>query len=70
MPDIKFVTIVKINTGIAMLSKYKVDYTSGVSRTYGIPLDNVEKFIKANRIEFAKVKYTFYDESEVNNDKR
>ena len=63
MPDIKSVTIIKINTGIAMLSKYKVDYTSGVSRTYGIPPNNIEKFIRENQREFSKVKYTFKDGS-------
>ncbi len=67
MPDIKTVTIIKINTGIAMLRKYKVDYYSGNSCIYSIPPKTVEKFIKENRREFQKVKYEFKDGS-VNDD--
>lgn len=68
MPDnIKSVTIQKINTGIAILRRYVVEYNSGVCQTYGIPPDTVEKFIKENRIDYQKVKYKFIDGS-VNDD--
>ena len=62
MSDIKAVTIQKINLGAAILRRYSVEYFSGVSRTYGIPPETVEEFIKENRREFSKVKYTFKDE--------
>ncbi|MBP5379130.1 MAG: hypothetical protein J6Y64_06285 [Ruminococcus sp.] len=61
MSDIKAVTIQKINLGGAILRKYSVEYFSGVSRTYGVPPETVEKFIKENRREFSKVKYEFKD---------
>ena len=61
MSDIKSVTIQKINLGGAILRKYEVEYFSGVNRIYGIPPETVEKFIKENRREFSKVKYTFKD---------
>lgn len=61
MSDIKSVTIQKINLGGAILRKYEVEYNSGVSRIYGVPPETVEKFIKENRREFSKVKYTFKD---------
>ena len=61
MSDIKSVTIQKINLGGAILRKYEVEYNSGVNRIYGIPPETVEKFIKENRREFSKVKYTFKD---------
>ena len=66
MSDIKAVTIQKINLGVAILRRYSVEYFSGVSRTYGIPPETVEKFIKENRREFSKVKYTFKDGSTPN----
>lgn len=59
MSDIKSVTIQKINLGGAILRKYTVEYSSGVVRTYGIPPENVEKFIKENSREISKVKYKF-----------
>jgi hypothetical protein len=61
MSDIKAVTIQKINLGGAILRKYEVEYFSGVNRTYSIPPETVEKFIKENRREFSKVKYKFKD---------
>ena len=61
MSDIKSVTIQKINLGGAILRKYEVEYFSGVNRIYGVPPETVEKFIKENRREFSKVKYTFKD---------
>ena len=61
MSDIKAVTIQKINLGIAQLRKYQVEYYSGVCRTYGVPPETVDKFIKENYREFSKVKYTFKD---------
>ena len=61
MSDIKAVTIQKINLGGVILRKYSVEYFSGVSRTYGVPPENVKKFIDENRREFSKVKYTFKD---------
>ena len=61
MSDIKAVTIQKINLGGVILRKDSVEYFSGVNRTYGVPPETVEKFIKENRKEFSKVKYTFKD---------
>ena len=61
MSEIKSVTIQKINLGIAQLRKYQVEYYSGVCRTYGVPPETVEKFVKENRREFSKVKYKFKD---------
>lgn len=61
MSDIKAVTIQKINLGGAILRRYFVEYFSGASRTYGVPPETVEMFIKENRREFSKVKYTFKD---------
>ena len=66
MSEIKSVTIQKIILGGAILRKYEVEYNSGVSRIYGVPPETVEKFIKENRMEFSKVKYTFKDESTPN----
>ena len=64
MPEsIKSVTIQMINTGKAILRRYDVQYYSGINRTYGIPPNNVEKFIRENKREFSKVKYNFHDES-------
>ena len=61
MSEIRAVTIQKINLGGAILQKYSVEYFSGVNRTYGVPPENVKKFIDENRREFSKVKYTFKD---------
>lgn len=61
MSEIKAVTIQKITLENGMLRKYTVEYSSGVVRTYGIPPENVKKFIDENRREFSKVKYTFKD---------
>lgn len=61
MGDIRTVTIQKINTGNAILRKYKVDYYTGVCRLYGIPPETVEKFIEENSREFQKVRYCFKD---------
>lgn len=61
MSEIKSVTIQKINLGGAILRKYEVEYFSGVNRTYSIPPETVEKFVKENRREFSKVKYKFKD---------
>jgi|GEM_PF-5253784 hypothetical protein len=66
MSEIKSVTIQKINLGGAILRKYEVEYFSGVNRIYGVPPETVEKFIKENRREFSKVKYTFKDGSTPN----
>ena len=66
MSEIKSVTIQKINLGGAILRKYEVEYNSGVNRIYGIPPETVEKFLKENRKEFSKVKYTFKDGSTPN----
>ena len=64
MPEnIQSVTIQMINTGKAILRRYDVRYYSGTSRLYGIPPDTVLKFIKENKIEYQKVRYTFKDES-------
>ena len=68
MSEIKSVTIQKINLGGAILRKYEVEYFSGVNRIYGIPPETVEKFIKENRREFSKVKYTFKDGGNYNAD--
>ena len=68
MSDIKAVTIQKINLGGAILRKYEVEYFSGVNRIYGVPPETVEKFIKENRREFSKVKYTFKDGGNYNAD--
>ena len=68
MSDIKSVTIQKINLGGAILRKYEVEYFSGVNRIYGVPPETVEKFIKENRREFSKVKYTFKDGGNYNAD--
>lgn len=68
MSDIKSVTIQKINLGGAILRKYEVEYFSGVNRIYGVPPEAVEKFIKENRREFSKVKYTFKDGGNYNAD--
>ena len=59
MSDIRAVTIQKITLENGMLRKYTVEYSSGVVRTYGIPPENVEKFIKENSREISKVKYKF-----------
>ena len=59
MSDIKAVTIQKINLGVAILRRYVVEYFSGASRTYGVPPENVKKFIKENSREFTKVKFKF-----------
>ena len=61
MSDIRSVTIQKMNTGKAILRKYQVQYCKGVTRVYSIPPDTVEKFIKENRREYQKVKYSFKD---------
>ncbi len=61
MSDIRSVTIQKMNTGKAILRKYQVQYCTGVTRVYSIPPDTVEKFIKENRREYQKVKYSFKD---------
>ena len=66
MSDIKSVTIEVINLGNAILRKYSVEYFSGNSRTFGVPPNTVEKFIKESRREFSMVKYTFKDESKGN----
>lgn len=64
MPEnIQSVTIQMINTGKAILRRYDVRYYSGTNRLYGIPPDTVLKFIKENKIEYQKVRYTFKDES-------
>ena len=68
MSEIKSVTIQKINLGGAILRKYEVEYFSGVNRIYGVPPETVEKFIKENRREFSKVKYTFKDGGNYNAD--
>lgn len=68
MSEIRAVTIQKITLENGMLRKYTVEYSSGVVRTYGIPPENVEKFIKENRKEFSKVKYTFKDGGNYNAD--
>ena len=68
MSDIKSVTIQKINLGGAILRKYQVEYYSGVNRIYGVPPETVDKFIKENRREFSKVKYTFKDGGNYNAD--
>lgn len=59
MSEIRAVTIQKINLGGAILRKYQVEYYSGVNRIYGVPPENVEKFIKENSREISKVKYKF-----------
>lgn len=59
MPEIRAVTIQKITLENGMLRKYTVEYSSGVVRTYGIPPENVKKFIKENSREISKVKYKF-----------
>ena len=59
MSDIRAVTIQKITLENGMLRKYTVEYSSGVVRTYGIPPENVKKFIKENSREFTKVKFKF-----------
>lgn len=64
MSEIRAVTIQKINLGSAILRKYIVEYCTGATRIYGVPPETVEKFIKENREEFQKVKYTFKDESD------
>lgn len=63
MSQIRTVTIQKINLGSAILRRYQVEYCTGVTRIYGVPPDTVEKFIRENRREFQKVKYSFKDES-------
>lgn len=68
MSEIRAVTIQKITLENGMLRKYTVEYSSGVVRTYGIPPETVEKFIKENRKEFFKVKYTFKDGGNYNAD--
>ena len=69
MSDIKAVTIQKINLGGAILRKYQVEYYSGVNRIYGVPPETVDKFIKENYREFSKVKYTFKDGGNNENNK-
>ncbi|WP_295095657.1 hypothetical protein [Ruminococcus sp.] len=59
MSEIRSVTIQKITLECGVLRKYIVEYNSGVVRTYGIPPENVEKFIKENFREISKVKYKF-----------
>lgn len=68
MPDIKSVTIEVINLGNAILRKYTVEYFSGVSRTFDIPPNTVEKFIKESRNEYSMVKYMFTDKSKGNDE--
>lgn len=59
MSEIRAVTIQKITLECGVLRKYIVEYNSGAVRTYGIPPENVEKFIKENSREISKVKYNF-----------
>ena len=68
MSDIKTVTIEMINLGNAILRKYSVEYFSGVSRTFGVPPNTVEKFIQENRRELSMVKYTFKDQSKADDE--
>lgn len=68
MSDIKTVTIEMINLGNAILRKYSVEYFSGVSCTFGVPPNTVEKFIQENRRELSMVKYTFKDQSKADDE--
>ena len=66
MSDIKSVTIEMINLGNAIMRKYSVEYFTGTIRTFDIPPNTVDKFIKENRRELALVKYKFKDQSKEN----
>lgn len=63
MSEIRAVTIQKISVEHGILRKYTVEYSTGIVRTYGIPPETVEEFIKDNSRDFQKVKYKFTADS-------
>lgn len=59
MSDIRTVTIHIIALENIKLRRYTVEYSTGMTETYGIPPEKVEKFIRENSREFTKVKFKF-----------